>query len=89
MLNIEGRCSIEVDAPKKKLDVTCKTGEKEFKKHFLGLSDNVTFFAEQVEGVAVSPYHYRVEFKPQSIIPDIRARGDAKELQQAVTPQLR
>ena len=78
MLTIEGRCSISVG--ERKLDVTCKTGANEFKKHFLGLSDNVTFFAEQLEGVNVSTYHYRVTFKPQSIIPDVDFRGDAGEL---------
>lgn len=87
MLNIEGRCSIEVDNQDKQLEVTCKTGDSEFKKHFLGLSDNVTYFAEQVEGAAASKYHYRVVFKPQSIIPDIDVRGDAKELKQAIQPR--
>ena len=89
ILNIEGRCSIEADRADNQLEVTCKTGEKEYKKHFLGLSDNVTYFAEQVEGANVSPYHYRVEFKPQSIIPDVRVRGDGRELEKAVTPQPR
>jgi hypothetical protein len=78
MLTIEGLCSISVGD--RKLDVTCKTGPGQYKKHFLGLSDNVTFFAEQLEGKAVSAYHYRVTFKPQSIIPDVNFRGDAKEL---------
>jgi hypothetical protein len=78
MLTIEGLCSISVGD--RKLDVTCKTGPGEYKKHFLGLSDNVTFFAEQLEGKAVSTYHYRVTFKPQSILPDVNFRGDAKEL---------
>ena len=78
MLTIEGLCSIAVGD--RKLDVTCKTGPGQYKKHFLGLSDNVTFFAEQLEGKAVSAYHYRVTFKPQSIIPDVNFRGDANEL---------
>ena len=87
MLTVEGRCSIEVDAPKNKLDVTCKTGPNAFKKHFLGKSDNVTYFVEQLDAADVNAYHYRVEFKPQSIVPDIRVRGDAQELKQAVTPR--
>ncbi len=87
MLTVEGRCSIEVDAAKNKLDVTCKTGPDAYKKHFLGKSDNVTYFVEQLEAADVSTYHYRVEFKPQSIVPDIRVNGDAKQLQQAVTPR--
>lgn len=88
MLSIEGRCSIEVDAPKNKLDVTCKTGPNAFKKHFLGLSNNVTYFAEQIESSDVSTYNYRISFNPQSIIPDIRVRGDVQELKRAVTPRL-
>jgi hypothetical protein len=87
MLKVEGRCSIEVDAPKNKLDVTCKDGPNSFKKHFLGKSDNVTYFVEQLDAIDVNVYHYRVEFKPQSIIPDIRVRGDAGQLKQAVTPR--
>ncbi|MET4696127.1 hypothetical protein [Endozoicomonas lisbonensis] len=71
MLTIEGRCSIKADTAGNKLDVTCKTGDNAFKKHFLGLSDNVTYFAEQLESVDVSTYHYKVNFKPQSILPDV------------------
>jgi hypothetical protein len=43
-------------------------------KHFLGLSDNVTFFAEQLEPAAVNTYRYRVIFKPSVIIPDINVK---------------
>lgn len=72
MLTIEGLCSQE---PKdKKLEVTCKTGENEYKKHFLGLSDNVTYFSEQLGPAQVSVYHYKVTFKPSVIIPDIQIR---------------
>lgn len=78
ILNIEGRCSIEDQ--RYQLEVTCKTGPSEYKKHFLGLSDNVTYFAEQLEGADTSVYHYRVVFKPQVIIPDVDFRGDASEL---------
>ena len=80
MLTIEGRCSIEKDAADVQLEVTCKTGPNEYKKHFLGISDNVTYFVEQLEGRNVSVYHYRVVFKPQSILPDVDLRGDAGEL---------
>lgn len=80
MLTIEGRCSITKDAADVQLEVTCKTGPNEYKKHFLGVSDNVTYFVEQLEGRDVSTYHYRVIFKPQSILPDVDFRGDATEL---------
>lgn len=71
MLTIEGKCSLGNNDPARELSVTCKTGENSFKKHFLGLSDNVTYFAEQVQPANVSAYHYRVIFKPAAIIPDI------------------
>lgn len=82
MLTIEGRCSLGNHDKARELTVTCKTGEKAYKKHFLGLSDNVTFFVEQIDAANVSAYHYRVTFKPQSIIPDIDLRTDAQELMQ-------
>lgn len=44
------------------------------KKHFLGLSDNVTYFAEQTDSAKASQYQYRVVFKPQAIVPDIEIR---------------
>lgn len=80
MLTIEGLCSLGNNDKPRELTVTCKTGPKAYKKHFLGLSDNVTFFVEQLEAAAVSAYHYRVVFKPQTIIPDVDFRGDAGEL---------
>lgn len=78
ILSIEGRCSLNIGTVT--LRVTCKTGPNDFKKHYLGLSDNVTYFAEQLESKDVSVYHYRVIFKPQSIIPDIDLRVDGAEL---------
>jgi hypothetical protein len=69
LLSIEGRCSIEDQV--NQLEVTCKTGPEDFKKHFLGLSDNVTYFVEQLEGANVSEFHYRVIFKPSVIVPDL------------------
>ncbi|MFE5790641.1 beta-sandwich lipoprotein [Rhodococcus erythropolis] len=69
LLTIEGRCSIDDDG--NQLEVTCKTAGNEYKKHFLGLSDNVSYVAEQIESANVSADHYRVIFKPEVIIPDI------------------
>jgi len=71
VLTVEGLCSLGNNDKTGRLSVTCKTGPDAYKKHFLGLSDNVTFFAEQVEPVKASPYHYRVIFKPQAIVPDV------------------
>ena len=86
ILSIEGKCSIKKDVKENQLEVTCKVGENAFKKHFLGISDNVTYFAEHLTSTNVSTYHYRVVFKPQTIIPDIDFRGSTKEVIKAVTP---
>ena len=80
ILSVEGLCSIGNNDKAGKLTVTCKTGPNAFKKHFLGLSDNVTFFAEQLEAADVSTFHYRVMFRPQTIIPDIDFDADLNEL---------
>jgi predicted small secreted protein len=73
LLEIVGLCSIVDEGSQ--LEVTCKVGDGEYKKHFLGLSDNVSYFVEQVEAERVSDTYYRVTFKPQSILPDIDIRG--------------
>jgi len=75
MLTVEGRCSLGNNDSAGQLTITCKTGEDQYKKHFLGLSDNVTYFVEQLEPKKVSAYHYKVIFKPQSIIPDVDFKG--------------
>lgn len=74
MLSIEGLCSLGSAEETKAVTVTCKTGPNEYKKHFLGLSHNVTYFAEQVDSAKASQYQYRVVFKPLAIVPDIELR---------------
>ena len=74
MLTIEGNCSIKKDAQDVQLEVTCKTGPKDYKKHFLGISDNVTYFVEQVESANADIYQYRVIFKPSAIMPSVEVK---------------
>lgn len=71
MLVIEGMCSLGNDDKPRQRTVICKTGPSEYKKHFLGLSDNVTYFAEQIAGENVSTYQYKVIFRPATILPSI------------------
>ncbi len=79
ILTIEGRCSQEPSD--KKLAVICKTGPGAYKKHFLGLSENVTYFSEQMEPAPASVYFYRVTFKPSVIVPaiDVKVGQTPKE----------
>lgn len=72
LLTIEGLCSLGNNDPAGKLTVTCKVGPNEYKKNFLGLSDNVTFFAEQLSGASVSTYQYKVIFRPTTVVPSVR-----------------
>ena len=71
MLTLEGLCSLGNSDKAGTLSVTCKTGPTNYKKHFLGLSDNVTYFVEQTTPSKTNVYQYRVVFKPLAIIPDI------------------
>jgi hypothetical protein len=81
LLEIEGRCSIETSESMAAgaLEVTCKIGDDAYKKHFLGLSDNVSFFVEQLEPSDVSAYHYQVRFRPETIVPDIDLQTSNEE----------
>lgn len=69
LLTIEGKCAIVDESGQ--LEVTCKIGDETYKKHFLGLSDNVSYFVEQTDAKYEDAYHYKVLFRPEQIIPDI------------------
>lgn len=73
LMTIEGKCSLGNNDSAGQLTVTCQVPGG-YKKHFLGLSDNVSYFVEQLDAKAVSKDHYRVVFKPSVIIPDIDIR---------------
>ncbi len=73
ILSVEGFCSIEDLG--NKIAITCKTGPDEYKKHQMGRTETVTYFSEQLDAKKVSAYHYRVIFKPQTIIPDVDFEG--------------
>ena len=73
ILTIEGRLAIIVDQDGD-LVVTVKTDDGTYLKHYLGLSDNVTYFSEALASNAVSDKHYKVVFKPSVIVPTIEMR---------------
>lgn len=75
LLELQGYCAVDTgdnSALAGALEVTCETGKGTYKKHYLGLSDNVSYFVEQMDAKNVSAYHYQVNFKPESIIPDFK-----------------
>lgn len=71
LLTVEGLCALGNSDSDLRMTVTCKVAKDEYKKHYLGLSDNVSFFAEQLEPNKEDPFHYKILFRPQTIIPDI------------------
>lgn len=71
LLTIEGLCSIKADSADKQIEVTCKADEGKYKKHYLGLSDNVTYVVEQVEASDTDTFHYKVVYRPETLVPDI------------------
>lgn len=70
LLSIEGLCSLDATSSKK-VAITCKVGDHQYKKHYLGLSDNVTYMVEQTDASYQDAYHYKVTFRPETIVPDI------------------
>jgi len=71
LLSIEGRCALGNRDSAGQLTVTCKHGPGLYKKHFLGLSNNVTYLVEQMEGANVSGDYYKVNFKPTVMLPSL------------------
>lgn len=66
---VEGRCSIEPED--RKLVVVCKHAANDFRKHYVGLSDNTLYVAKQLEPIDVSVYHTRILIKPENILPEL------------------
>ena len=81
LLTIEGLCSIKADSADKQVEVTCKTGEGKYKKHYLGLPDNVTCVVEQVEASETDMYHYKVIYRPETLVPDIQMQTSSSSSQ--------
>lgn len=70
---VEGRCSINDQGTQ--LEVICKHGPDDYRKHFIGLSDNVYYVATQLEGIDASEYNTRIIIKPQNLIPNLQVEG--------------
>ena len=71
LFQVTGKCSIQPDLAEEQLEVICKSGPDEYKKHFLGTSATTTYFVEQVEPVDVSEYFYEFVFKPTVVVPTL------------------
>lgn len=46
------------------LEITVQTGENEFKRHFVRISDETTYVMEDISGESVDKYRYEINFLP-------------------------
>ena len=69
LFTIEGKCSMEY--PDNRTEIICKLADGSLVKHVVRQSDNVALIMEQTDGTNVSTDHYRVIFKPESIVPNV------------------
>lgn len=74
LYTVEGNMSINADVDDNQLEITAKTGEDEFQKHFLGLSPTTVYIVEQLEWNKTNQYQFKITIKPSALVPDIDVR---------------
>ncbi|SFS70450.1 hypothetical protein SAMN05421668_10766 [Halolactibacillus miurensis] len=68
IMEMVGNISVDLDRDNV-IEVVAKVGPDKYQKHYLGLSDNVTYTVEQLRTSDVSEYDYKMIFKPEKIVP--------------------
>lgn len=76
LYTVEGNFSIKADTADNQLEITAKTGEEEYQKHFLGLSPTTVYIVEQTEWVEANKYQFKIVVKPSTLIPDVEVRWE-------------
>jgi len=69
LFQMTGKLSIFADTGDNQLEVTVEDENGNYQKHFIGLSDNVTYIVEQLRAKDVSQYKYTINFNPKMWIP--------------------
>jgi hypothetical protein len=72
---VEGRCSIDRQGD---LIVTCKHGENDYRKHYVGQATDVSWVSTQMGPIDVSEFNTRVIIKPEGLIPDLELKTSLK-----------
>ena len=68
LFQMTGKMSIKADITDSQLEVVVEENG-EYKKHFIGLSDNVTYVVEDITSGDVDKYKYTLNFNPKMWIP--------------------
>lgn len=69
LFQMTGKMSIEVDSGDNQLEIIVEDENGEYKKHFIGLSDNVTYVVEDITSGNVDKYRYTLNFNPEMWVP--------------------
>jgi hypothetical protein len=69
LFQMEGKISITADSADKQLEITVEDENGKYQKHFVGLSDNVTYIVEQTRAKNTEKYKYILNFNPKMWIP--------------------
>lgn len=52
-----------------RLVITCRTGDNEYKKHFISKGEWIFWCVEDISGADVNSFRYEVNFLPETLIP--------------------
>ena len=69
LFQMTGKMSITADTSDNQLEVVVEDEKGEYKKHFIGLSDDVTYVVEDITAGDVSKNKYTLNFNPEMWIP--------------------
>lgn len=71
LFQMTGKMSITADPGDNQLEIVVEDENGEYKKHFIGLSDNVTYVVEDVTTGNVNQYKYTLNFNPKMWLPEV------------------
>ena len=69
LFQMTGKMSIQADTSDNQLEVVVEDEYGDYKKHFIGLSDNVTYVVEDITSNDVNKYKYTLNFNPNMWMP--------------------
>ena len=69
LFQMTGKMSIKADKSDNQLEVVVENSDGSYQKHFVGLSDNVTYVVEQKNYKNVDKYQYTLNYNPKMWIP--------------------
>lgn len=69
LFQMTGKMSISVDTTDRQLEIIVENENGEYSKHFVGLSDNVTYTVEDISSGKVDKYKYTLNFNPKMWFP--------------------